>query len=165
MAETRTIEALEAPLRRLLRWASLPRFRERFAARSGVALDRASYSLILPLDDGPLRISTLAERSGVDVSTASRQVVQLEAEGFLTRVPDPDDARAAILELTRAGRRQLAKIAAARREILAEALDDFSEAEIRQFGDFLDRFTQNLARVLDDDRSAARRAASTSRER
>jgi len=113
-----------------------------------VNLDRASYSLVVPLDDKPMRISALAECSGVDVSTASRQIMQLEQEGVVRRMPDSDDGRASILELTALGKRQLASIAEARQKILAEVLHDFSQGEIRQLAHLIDRLNRNLAQQL-----------------
>ena len=138
------LESVEDGLRQLFRWGNLPRFRERFAERAGVDFDRASYMLIGPLAEHPMRISELAHRSGVDVSTASRQIGPLERKGVVRRQTDATDARASILELTPLGRRNLAKIARARQEIVATVLDDFSEQEMEQFAHLLGRLTRNL---------------------
>ena len=114
-APVHPVDSVEQGLRQLFRWGNLPRFRERFTARAGLRYDRASYLLIAPLGERPMRISELAHRSGVDVSTASRQIVQLEREGVVRRQTDPSDARASILALTPLGEQNLVTIGRARR--------------------------------------------------
>ncbi len=148
-AAGRRVEAVEEGLRQLFRWGNLPRFRDRFAERAGFEFDRASYQLIGPLTDHPMRISELAHRSSIDVSTASRQVLQLERKGVVRRQTDVSDARASILELTPLGRRHLAKIGRARREIAATLLHDFSDDEIDLFAALLGRLAANLKRFAE----------------
>jgi DNA-binding MarR family transcriptional regulator len=146
------LEALEVSLRQLFRWGNLPRLRERLAARSDVLLDKASYSLIAPLEQGNLRVSEVAQRSGVDISTASRQIVELERAGVVRRLPDVDDGRASILELTGLGRRHLKKITTARQAMLAEILHDFSDEEVGHLARLLGRLNHNIAAFLEGDR-------------
>ena len=52
---------------------------------------------------GPLRLSELAESEGVNPTMLSRIVAKLEQAGLLLRSPDPDDGRAARVELTSKG--------------------------------------------------------------
>ena len=59
------------------------------------------------------------------------------------------DARASILELTPLGRRHLAKIGRARREIAATLLHDFSDDEIDLFASLLGRLAGNLKRFAE----------------
>lgn len=88
---------------------------------------------------GPVTISTLAERLGVTQQAASKSVVDLEKRGYLSREPDPADARARQVVLTARGD---AVIAAARRH--RAALD----SELRQaLGD--DRVEQARVLLLD----------------
>jgi DNA-binding MarR family transcriptional regulator len=72
---------------------------------------------------GPVTISTLADRLGVTQQAASKSVVDLEKRGYLSREPDPADARARQVVLSARGE---AVIAAARRH--RAALD----SELRQ---------------------------------
>lgn len=146
------LAALEASLRQLFRWGNLPRLRERLVARRGIQLDRASYSLIVPLEKGSVRISELARQAGVDVSTASRQIVELEREGVVRRLADPEDGRASNLELTSMGRRHLTKLSAARQEMLSEILHDFTEDEIAHLAYLLDHLNRSIASYIDIDR-------------
>ena len=64
---------------------------------------------------GSLRVSGLAEALGLDTSTASRHVRQLELGGYLARTGDPEDRRASRVRLTRRGRGALERAMRARR--------------------------------------------------
>lgn len=149
-SQTRAADAVENALRQVFRWGNLPRFKERLAARAGMDFDRASYALIAPLTHGPLRVSQLAEHAGIDVSTASRQLVQLERDGVLRRRADARDGRASLVELTARGRRNLERIAAARSAIVAELLEDFSVDDIERFATLLERFAANLKSFVEE---------------
>ena len=56
---------------------------------------------------GPLRVSDVAHRLGVDLSVASRQIASLAAEGYVERREDVRDRRAQLVAVTRSGRRAL----------------------------------------------------------
>jgi DNA-binding MarR family transcriptional regulator len=54
-------------------------------------------------DQGPSRISELAALDHCSQPTMTMQVRRLEDAGFVTRTPDPADARAVLIEITPAG--------------------------------------------------------------
>ena len=54
-------------------------------------------------DDGS-RLTDLAESAQVTKQTASLLVAALEREGFVERLPDPEDGRARLIRLTERGR-------------------------------------------------------------
>ncbi|MFZ2177638.1 MAG: MarR family transcriptional regulator, partial [Rhodococcus sp. (in: high G+C Gram-positive bacteria)] len=54
---------------------------------------------------GPLRMSDLAAREGVDPASTSRTVRSLEEQGLVVRRPDSRDARASLIEITEEGNR------------------------------------------------------------
>lgn len=60
---------------------------------------------------GPITITALAERLDVSQQAASKSVADLQKRGYLSREPDPADARARLVVLTARGE---AVIAAAR---------------------------------------------------
>lgn len=101
-------------------------------------------------DEGPLRLSTLAERLGLDLSTVSRQVPGLEQAGWLVREPDPHDRRAQLLRLTEAGQQALRERRAAQARLLADALPGWSPQEVADLAGRLARLNGDLA----DHRSA-----------
>lgn len=59
------------------------------------------------LAETPLTLTELAERLGITSPGALKIVQQMEDTGYLERIPDPDDARAKRLRLTRRGRAAL----------------------------------------------------------
>jgi DNA-binding MarR family transcriptional regulator len=139
---------IEQALTRLIRRGNQPRVHERLAARAGVTLDRAAYAALCRVHEaGPLRLSELAARMGVDASTASRQVQQLERTGLVGRVGDPADRRASLLELTTEGDRVLARMRQARRASLAQVLGGWSAAERRTLAAVLTRLVDDLEGV------------------
>ncbi len=56
------------------------------------------------LDREGIRVTDLAEQAGVTKQTAGALVDELEAGGYVTRKPDPADARARLVVLTDTGR-------------------------------------------------------------
>lgn len=74
-------------------------------ARFGLTL--SALELLACLDAAPgrcLRLSALAEETGLSLSRVSRIVAALAGRGLIVRTPCPDDARAVEASLSRAGR-------------------------------------------------------------
>jgi DNA-binding MarR family transcriptional regulator len=92
-------------------------------------------------------VGAVAERLGIDPSTASRLVGHAIDAGFVARRPSPRDARRANLRLTDAGRRLKAVADRCRRAYLAELLADWTEAERGEFARLLTRFTEAAVRT------------------
>jgi DNA-binding MarR family transcriptional regulator len=97
------------------------------------------------LAGGPLRLSELAKGMGLDSSTVSRHVRNLEDLGYLARTGDPDDRRASRVRLTDAGRTILDQAMQARAAIVDTALAGWS-AEDR---DVLTSLMTRLASTID----------------
>ena len=106
----------------------------RFRARlDGDTVDPSQAALLYTLKcRGALRLGDIAEAMKLDASTVSRHVQQLGDRGFVERVPDPEDGRASIISLTDDGRDALRSSFEQRRNILAEAIADWSESEREQ---------------------------------
>jgi DNA-binding MarR family transcriptional regulator len=60
--------------------------------------------------DPRLRLGDLGRRLGITPSTLSRNLARLEADGLVTRVVDPGDARAAHVALTASGQRAAGRV-------------------------------------------------------
>jgi DNA-binding MarR family transcriptional regulator len=100
------------------------------ALAEGKALDKSGYWLLVRVSEhGPIRLSDLAEAVELDLSTVSRQMRDLVHGGLITKVPDPHDGRASFLSLSARGAAVLESVSEARREALADALNDWSEEE------------------------------------
>lgn len=96
---------------------------------------------------GPLTPSALAERERIQRPTATRVVTQLEAMGLVTRTPDPSDARASHVAITRAGTTLLKRIRSRKNEYLARRLRELTTAELAT----LDQASAILERLLADE--------------
>lgn len=59
-----------------------------------------------------IRVTDLAEQAGVTKQTAGALVDELQAGGYVTRIPDPSDARARLVVLTDRGEKLCATAAA-----------------------------------------------------
>jgi DNA-binding MarR family transcriptional regulator len=100
---------------RLSRWAS---------QHADLGMPFAQARVLALVDDlGPCRVTTLATADDCSQPSMTAQVQRLEAEGFVTRAVDPDDARASLVTLTTAGLDALTGIRRARGAALAPLLD------------------------------------------
>jgi DNA-binding MarR family transcriptional regulator len=105
--------------------------------------------ILKALVGGDTRAGDLAARLQIAPSVVSRALVPLEQEGLVERTHDPDDARAARLGLTAAGRQRLA---AARQEIaqrVTPVLDDWDTDDVVGLTRLLDRLESDLLTGLD----------------
>jgi len=80
------------------------------------------YALDALAEAGDLRIGELAERVGLDETSATRLVDRLEAAGIAERRNDAGDRRVTIVGLTAGGADLAAKIAARRQLFFCEVL-------------------------------------------
>ncbi|MBB5789881.1 MarR family winged helix-turn-helix transcriptional regulator [Jiangella mangrovi] len=98
--------------------------------------------------EGPMRLTALADRLQVDPSVASRQASELVERGLVERRPDPDDARAGLLDVTAEGHATLRRAMERSTEVMASALADWSDAEARQLVDLLTKLNTDLREDL-----------------
>ena len=96
---------------------------------------------------GPLRVSALAGAMGLDTSTASRHVRQLEDGGYLARTGDPDDRRAFQVRLTRRGRAALDQAMRARAGVVDRATADWPEEDRAALTTLMTRLAESLDRL------------------
>lgn len=87
----------------------------------------------------------LAEELQVDKATMSRMVKWLEAQGLVTRVPDPNDGRALLVSITESARAGVLESSAASRQLLRNRLNSWEPEEIRRFADLLSKLNANDA--------------------
>lgn len=84
-----------------------PRLRAAFAATGLDGIRPAQAVALVPLASGGLHASDLADRLKVSRQAVAQGIASLERNGYVTRVTDPGDARARIIELTPRGRQAL----------------------------------------------------------
>lgn len=92
-----------------------------------------------------IRVADLAEGCGLDASTASRHVRNLEDAGLLARTGDPDDRRAARLSLTPAGQDALDSALRVRADLVSCATAHWSAPDRRRLAELLSRLSDDLA--------------------
>ncbi len=116
-----------------------------------VNLERSAYGILCKLaDEGPQRLGALATAFGLDPSTITRQVQALEELGLAARKTDPSDRRASILDLSPAGREAHDQTRSHRRARLQQALGDWPEADLVDFGRLLKEFNASLDALLEE---------------
>ena len=91
----------------MLAATAAPRLRAAFAAAGLDGIRPAQAVALVPLVAGGLHASDLADRLKVSRQAVAQAVTALERHRYVTRVPDPADARAQIIELTPRGRQAL----------------------------------------------------------
>jgi DNA-binding MarR family transcriptional regulator len=108
---------------------------------------------------GPLRVGEVAQRLGVDLSVASRQIASLTAEGYVERREDDRDRRAQLVAATTAGRRVLRE--SHRRMVAAftRVLGDWSEEDVQALTSGLERLREDFARLAAAPNPATKEAA------
>jgi DNA-binding MarR family transcriptional regulator len=90
-------------------------------------VDTGAVRLLWHLGEaGTCRLSTLALLAGLDLSTVSRHVRDLDEAGYVRRTPDPHDGRAVVLALSPEGREVLAEAQANRAAALRPVLATWS---------------------------------------
>lgn len=92
-------------------------------------------------------IRDVADFMAVEHSTASRTVAAVVATGLLTKTSATDDQRRCELVLTDVGRQSLATVTDRRRELVAEALSDWPDADLDTLVSLLDRLTRQFERA------------------
>jgi len=108
---------------------------------------------------GPLRVSDVAQRLGVDLSVASRQIASLAAEGYVERREDPQDRRAQIVAVTRPGRKVLRE---SHRRMVAgftRVLEGWSDEDVNALTGGLERLREDFARLAAAHTSLQKEAA------
>lgn len=109
---------------------AIGRLNRRLRAVRGAGLHPLQTSALATLDDhGPIRLGDLARLEGVSPPTMSRGVAALESAGLVHRVPDPEDARSAWIELTGTGTEALRAERADRAVLLEARMAGLDEAQ------------------------------------
>jgi DNA-binding MarR family transcriptional regulator len=130
----------------------------RFSAslrEAGIALQDWRVLAALRERDGQ-RLTELAQRTSIEVSTLSRLVGSLETAGLVSRTRDADDARAIAIRLTAKGDQVTIALTPAAQQLEATAVAGLSEAEIAQLKSLLERIYGNLAALSAAEETSAK---------
>lgn len=115
---------------------------------SGLGLSLADVRVLRAIErraaaGSPPSISDIADDVGVEHSTASRAVANVESAGLVSKTAADTDQRRSSLVLTARGRRALARTTARRRQMVDHVVSDWTAAD-------LDKLVGLLERLADD---------------
>jgi DNA-binding MarR family transcriptional regulator len=112
---------------------------------AGARITRATFEVLANIERrGPLRLSHLVQRMGVDQSTISRQVRPLEELGLIERTEDPDDRRAVWLTTTPVGQEVIRRVRERVNRNVEAALASWSPGDRSELGRLLDKFRSSV---------------------
>lgn len=132
-------DALLRTTARLTRWAS---------QRARFDVPPAQARLLALVDElGPARVGDLAVADHTSQPSMSSQLARVEERGWVTRATDPADSRAWLISLAPAGADALARVRAARAEVLAPVLDGLDEDERARLAEAVDVLEGLLTRA------------------
>jgi DNA-binding MarR family transcriptional regulator len=141
------LETIEAALGNLHRAMYQHRAWEELRRSAGLTIDRANATLLKTVahcPGGQCRMQDVARILGIEAPSVSRTVQELEQAKLLERIQDTDDRRAFNLKLTAAGKTELHKLRAARREHLSEVFASWSAQDRHDFARLLSKFGADL---------------------
>jgi len=125
-----------------------PRNDEKMIEEAGIRLDRALFSVLVGIERlGPIGVMELAERTGRDYTTISRQVAKLESLGLVNRRVNPADRRVREAIISSKGKAMTDRIDAARERMGNVIFKDWSRDEL----DVFVRLIRKFAASLEDD--------------
>ncbi|MFJ6325010.1 MULTISPECIES: MarR family winged helix-turn-helix transcriptional regulator [unclassified Rhizobium] len=117
---------------------------------SGLYAGQDGVILALSASDG-LPAGSLAQKLGVKAPTMTRTIGRMEAQGFVERRPDAEDARLTKVYLTEAGRNSVSEIESSAASCDELATRGFSEKDIRSLVRLLKAIENNLQAGDDDE--------------
>lgn len=118
--------------------------------RAGVPIRPSLFTVLTRLSElQPARLSDVADSTGYDPSTVSRQVADLVDLDYVARVRDTSDGRAVVLTVTDAGQATVDAVWAAWHAFLAELTADWNRDERQTFLAQLRRFSSVLIDAVD----------------
>lgn len=99
---------------------------------------------------GAMRAGDLGRRLGIRPSTVTRNLDRLEQRGLVRRRPDPDDARAATVELTIEGSRAATEVERQAVGFFESVLDQIPAERRRRVEESLAELVTAVRRATDD---------------
>ncbi|SHE53976.1 DNA-binding transcriptional regulator, MarR family [Ferrithrix thermotolerans DSM 19514] len=136
------VKHLEKGLFQLAR--SLRKIRVGGEATPTYATGAGFWELVLLKHRHSMRSSEIASSLAIDISTVSRQIKVLEHAGLVKKEPDSNDARAAIISLTKKGEEIVDQLIKKREDTVRRALEGWSVEDRECLIRLLDRLVVGL---------------------
>ncbi|MBS1095914.1 MarR family winged helix-turn-helix transcriptional regulator [Gluconobacter wancherniae] len=124
-----------------------PRRDDRLIEEAGIPLDRALFPLLARVwRYGPIGVVDLADRTGRDHTTISRQMSKLEELDLIARRSSTTDKRVREATVTEKGQEMVDMLNAARERLANRILVDWTGEDLDQLRSLLRRFADDLIR-------------------
>lgn len=136
---------------RVLRLASsLATIMQRSTLRD-LKVTRQEYRILVSIaHHGAGHLRAISRNASMDAAHASRTMKAMQLKGWLDRNPDPEDKRLAVFSMTDQGRAAFMQVYPAAAKLSDDFSKLFTEDEVHQLCDMLDRARAYAATRLDD---------------
>ncbi|WKG04686.1 MarR family winged helix-turn-helix transcriptional regulator [Mycolicibacterium sp. HK-90] len=130
-----------------------PGWRRRLIDASGVVPSLSTLRVLRAVEQREkaglsASVGDVAEYMAVEHSTASRTVANVVTTGLLTKTLATDDQRRCVLALTEKGRTALAEVTERRRDMVAETVAGWPEADVDKLVDLLQQLVTDFERGI-----------------
>src|SRR5450830_11853 len=141
------LKVLHSSLMSIASAMNRPQREEALIREAGIPLDRALFPLLVGIEKlGPIGVVELADRTGRDYTTVSRQVAKLESLGLVQRQDGPTDRRVRIATVTPKGKAMTELVDVARERMGREIFKSWEQKDM----DDLIRLMRKFADALDE---------------
>lgn len=115
----------------------------RFGDCTGVSPSRFRLLQQLYYND-EISQTALQKELQIDSAAITRHLKQLEAEGMITRRPNPSDNRITLVQLTETGKDHITAYREEKTRFVEQMLEGFSDREREQLAQMIERMQTNL---------------------
>jgi DNA-binding MarR family transcriptional regulator len=98
---------------------------------------------------GPVSVGSVAQALHAGANYVTMETRKLEAIGFISKKPNPQDGRGVLLEVTAAGKKALTRIAPQQCAINDALFDGFSIRDFKAFRKIVEQMVGNTSNALD----------------
>lgn len=138
---SRQIRELHEAMIDIITLMNRPQRDEQMVREAGIALDRALFPLLVGIERrGPIGIVELADGTGRDYSTVSRQVTKLESLDLVERRQSATDKRVSEVVVTTKGKAMTDKIDAAREKLARSIFRNWDQHDVNELIRLMRRF-------------------------
>lgn len=100
--------------------------------------------LVVVAKNKPIRMNVLADKLFIKPRTVTDFVDALERDGLISRLQDPSDRRATLLELTPVAQQHMDQVLSLQNELAEQLLANFSETERTKLMELLNRLVADI---------------------
>jgi DNA-binding MarR family transcriptional regulator len=148
---SKQLRSLHRALLDIISVMNRPQRDEALIKEAGIPLDRALFPLLVGIERfGPIGVVDLAERTGRDYTTVSRQIAKLEQLGLVERQPSATDGRIRMACITVKGKAATDLVDVAREKIGRRIFESWDMDELGE----LTRLMRKFADAIKEERPA-----------